>query len=63
VRSVGLFAARTVSGGWKCRGWGQGHRRSKSDALPERVQQALGELAGVAQEGLLALSVALAWVC
>ena len=30
---------------------------SKFDALPERVQQALGELAGAAKEGLLALSV------
>src|SRR5215210_4004397 len=27
------------------------------DALPERVQEALGELAGAAKEGLLALSV------
>ena len=27
----------------------------KFDALPERVQEALGELAGVAKEGLLAL--------
>ncbi len=31
---------------------------SKFDALPERVQEALGELAGAAREGLLALSVA-----
>jgi len=30
---------------------------TKFDALPERVQQALGELAGAAKEGLLALSV------
>jgi transposase-like protein len=30
---------------------------SKFDALPERVQEALGELAGAAKEGLLALSV------
>ena len=30
---------------------------SKFDALPERVQLALGELAGAAKEGLLALSV------
>jgi len=30
---------------------------SKFDALPERVQDALGELAGAAKEGLLALSV------
>jgi hypothetical protein len=30
---------------------------SKYDALPERVQEALGELAGAAKEGLLALSV------
>ena len=30
---------------------------SKFDALPERVQVALGELAGAAKEGLLALSV------
>ena len=30
---------------------------SKFDALPERVQDALGELAGAAMEGLLALSV------
>ncbi len=30
---------------------------SKFDALPERVQGALGELAGAAKEGLLALSV------
>jgi len=30
---------------------------SKFDALPERVRQALGELAGTAKEGLLALSV------
>ncbi len=30
---------------------------STFDALPERVQQALGELAGAAKEGLLALSV------
>src|SRR3954471_9597128 len=29
----------------------------KFDALPERVQLALGELAGAAKEGLLALSV------
>jgi putative transposase len=27
------------------------------EALPERVQEALGELAGAAKEGLLALSV------
>jgi hypothetical protein len=31
--------------------------QSKSDPLPERVQEALGELAGAAKEGLLALSV------
>jgi len=31
--------------------------RTKFDALPERVQEALGELAGAAKEGLLALSV------
>ena len=30
---------------------------SKFDALPQRVQEALGELAGAAKEGLLALSV------
>ena len=30
---------------------------SKFDALPERVRVALGELAGAAKEGLLALSV------
>lgn len=30
---------------------------SRFDALPERVQVALGELAGAAKEGLLALSV------
>ena len=30
---------------------------AKFDALPERVQEALGELAGAAKEGLLALSV------
>ena len=30
---------------------------TKFDALPERVQDALGELAGAAKEGLLALSV------
>ncbi|MBA2717405.1 MAG: hypothetical protein H0U51_10200 [Propionibacteriales bacterium] len=30
---------------------------TKFDALPERVQEALGELAGAAKEGLLALSV------
>jgi len=30
---------------------------AKFDALPERVQGALGELAGAAKEGLLALSV------
>ena len=30
---------------------------SKFGALPERVQDALGELAGAAREGLLALSV------
>jgi hypothetical protein len=30
---------------------------SKFDALPARVQEALGELAGAAKEGLLALSV------
>src|SRR6476646_10872578 len=30
---------------------------SKFDVLPERVQLALGELAGAAKEGLLALSV------
>lgn len=31
--------------------------RRRSDALPARVQEALGELAGAAKEGLLALSV------
>ena len=31
--------------------------QSKFDALPGRVQEALGELAGAAKEGLLALSV------
>ena len=31
--------------------------QTKFDALPERVQEALGELAGAAREGLLALSV------
>ncbi|MDQ3850797.1 MAG: IS256 family transposase [Actinomycetota bacterium] len=31
--------------------------QEKFDALPERVQEALGELAGAAKEGLLALSV------
>jgi len=31
--------------------------QSKFDPLPERVQEALGELAGAAKEGLLALSV------
>ncbi len=31
--------------------------QTKFDALPERVQEALGELAGAAKEGLLALSV------
>ena len=31
--------------------------QSKFDALPERVQEALGELAGAAKEGLLAVSV------
>lgn len=30
---------------------------TKFDALPERMQEALGELAGAAKEGLLALSV------
>lgn len=30
---------------------------AKFDALPDRVQEALGELAGAAREGLLALSV------
>ena len=30
---------------------------TRFDALPERVQDALGELAGAAKEGLLALSV------
>ena len=30
---------------------------TKFDALPERVREALGELAGAAKEGLLALSV------
>jgi len=30
---------------------------AKFDALPERVQEALGELVGAAKEGLLALSV------
>jgi hypothetical protein len=30
---------------------------SRFEALPERVQEALGELAGAAKEGLLALSV------
>jgi hypothetical protein len=30
---------------------------TKFDALPERVQEALGELAGAAKDGLLALSV------
>ena len=33
------------------------------DALPERVQEALGELAGAAKEGLLALSVGSVWEC
>ena len=32
---------------------------TKFDVLPERVQEALGELAGAAKEGLLALSVVL----
>ncbi len=31
--------------------------QTKFDPLPERVQEALGELAGAAKEGLLALSV------
>src|SRR5687767_8289806 len=31
--------------------------REAIDGLPERVQEALGELAGAAREGLLALSV------
>ena len=31
--------------------------QTKFDALPERVQEALGEMAGAAKEGLLALSV------
>ena len=31
--------------------------QEKFDALPERVQEALGEMAGAAKEGLLALSV------
>jgi hypothetical protein len=30
---------------------------AKFDALPTRVQEALGELAGAAKEGLLALSI------
>ena len=30
---------------------------SRFDALPEHVREALGELAGAAKEGLLALSV------
>jgi len=30
---------------------------TKFDALPERMQEALGDLAGAAKEGLLALSV------
>jgi hypothetical protein len=30
---------------------------SRSEGLPRRVQEALGELAGAAKEGLLALSV------
>jgi hypothetical protein len=30
---------------------------AKFDALPARVQEALGELAGAAKEGLLALSI------
>ena len=33
------------------------------DALPERVQEALGELAGAAKEGLLALSVGSGSAC
>jgi hypothetical protein len=31
--------------------------KAKFDGLPERVQGALGELAGAAKDGLLALSV------
>jgi len=31
--------------------------------LPVRVQEALGELAGAAREGLLALSVGVGWAC
>jgi hypothetical protein len=31
--------------------------KARFEALPERVQEALGELAGAAKEGLLALSV------
>ena len=31
--------------------------------LPERVQEALGELVGAAKEGLLALSVGVGLVC
>ena len=33
------------------------YKRQLQEELPARVQQALGELAGVAREGLLALSV------
>ena len=33
------------------------HRTGREERLPERVQEALGELAGAAKEGLLALSI------
>ncbi len=36
---------------------------SAFDALPERVREALGELAGAAKEGLLALSVGVGLGC
>ena len=41
-----------------------GQAASASEAvLPVRVQEALGQLVGAAREGLLALSVGVAWVC
>ena len=37
--------------------------QDRFEALPARVQEALGELAGAAKEGLLALSVGVGLAC
>src|SRR3954454_21750728 len=50
-RTGGPTAMRTVSAASVAAG------EAPVDGLPERVQEALGELAGAAKEGLLALSV------